>query len=459
MTTSDFLSFPEGFLWGAATAAYQIEGSTKADGRGESIWEVFARQGGTFNGDTADVAADFYNRYPEDLTMMREQYGLGALRFSIAWPRIKPLGSGSTNAAGLDHYDRMVDLMVAKGISPLCTLYHWDLPQALQEKGGWLNRDTAKHFADYAHLVTERLGDRVRRFVTLNEPWSAAFMGHAQGLHAPGLRDYRSAGIAAHHLLLAHGLAREAIKARTDAPEIGVTLWLSAIAPFSQTSEDLDAADLADAESNRIWLDTLLRGKYPERLVKVLPDLADDKLVKAGDLELISRPLDFLGLNYYVKELVRADRRIPVVGLLRTAVPGRTNYRGDTLYPEGIEEILTRPLLEYGSKLPIFCTEVGNAFNDYVDPTGRVRDNGRIAYFDGAFRAIKRAIDRGVDVRGIFVWTLLDDFEWDAGFSARYGITFVDFGTQARIPKDSAMWLRDVAATNSLKAAPEGRRA
>ncbi len=442
--------FPTDFLWGAATAAYQIEGATREDGRGESIWDVFARNGGTHNGDTAEIAADFYHRYPDDLRLLRETYGLTGLRFSVAWPRIVPDGKGAVNPKGLDHYDRMVDHMVELGISPLCTLYHWDLPQALQEKGGWLNRDTALYFADYAAKVTELLGDRVKRFVTLNEPWSAAFMGHAQGLHAPGLRDYSSAGVAAHHLLLGHGLALQAIRSQSRPLEIGVTLWLNSIEPFSQQPDDVDAASLADAESNRIWLDTLLAGHYPERLVKVLPRLADAGLVQAGDLDLISRPLDFLGLNYYVKELVKADRGVPVTGLRRMAVPGQLNYRGDTLHPAGIEDILTRPLRDYGCKLPIFCTEVGNAFNDYVDPTGRVRDGGRIAYFEEAFRAIRRAIDKGVDVRGVFVWTLLDDFEWDAGFSARYGITFVDYGTQARIPKDSGLWLRDVVARNGL---------
>lgn len=444
------LAFPAGFLWGAATAAYQIEGSTRADGRGESIWDVFVRKGGSFNGDTADIAADFYNRYPEDLRMLRQDYGLTGLRFSVAWPRIVPAGSGERNEPGLAHYDRMVDRMMELGISPLCTLYHWDLPQALQERGGWLNRDTAKHFADYAAIVTARLGDRVKRFVTLNEPWSAAFMGHAQGLHAPGFRDYGKAGTAAHHMLLAHGLALQAIREQGGGLEVGVTLWLNSIRPFSQGAEDLDAASLADAESNRIWLDSLLLGRYPARLLPVLPQLADEAVVRPGDLERISGPLDFLGLNYYVRELVKADRSVPVTGYRRIAVPGPVNYRGDTLYPEGIEEIVSRPLLDYGCKLPIYCTEVGNAFNDYVDPTGRVRDKGRIAYFDAAFRAVRRAIDKGVDIRGIFVWTLLDDFEWDAGFSARYGITYVDYGTQKRIPKDSAFWLRDVAARNGL---------
>ncbi|MBZ9936762.1 beta-glucosidase [Mesorhizobium sp. BR1-1-16] len=450
MTDTSQTAFPEGFLWGAATAAYQIEGATRADGRGESIWDVFVRQGGSHNGDRADIAADFYNRYPDDLRMMRHDYGLTGLRFSVAWPRIVPAGAGAVNAAGLDHYDRMVDLMMELGITPLCTLYHWDLPQTLQERGGWLNRDTSQHFADYAAVVTDRLGDRVKRFVTLNEPWSAAFMGHAQGLHAPGLRDYGKAGIAAHHLLLGHGLALEAIRAQASDVTVGVTLWLNSIKPFSNSAEDLDAASLADAESNRIWLDSLLAGRYPERLVQTLPCLADPTIIQPGDLELISRPLDFLGLNYYVRELVKADRGVPVTGYRRLPAPGPTNYRGDSLSPEGIEEILVRPLVDYGCTLPVYCTEVGNAFNDYVDPTGRVRDGGRIAYFDAALRAVRRALDRGVDIRGVFVWTLLDDFEWDAGFSARYGITYVDYGSQKRIPKDSALWLRDVARRNAL---------
>ena len=344
--------FPEGFLWGVATAAYQIEGATNVDGRGKSIWDVFVRNGGSHNGDTPDIAADFYHRYPDDLRLLRETYGLKGLRFSIAWPRIVPDGSGPVCAAGLDHYDRMVDAMIALDISPLCTLYHWDLPQALQEKGGWLNRDTAQRFADYAIKVTERLGDRVKQFVTLNEPWSAAFMGHAQGLHAPGMRDYASAGTAAHHLLLAHGLALEAIRAQNRPLDIGVTLWLNSIEPFSQRPDDIDAANLADAESNRLWLDALLKGRYPERLIAVLPQLANEQTVQAGDLSRISQPLDFLGLNYYVKEMVAADRSVPITGFRRMPVPGPRNYRGDTLHPEGVEEILTRPLLDYGCTLP-----------------------------------------------------------------------------------------------------------
>jgi beta-glucosidase len=448
--TNNAIVFPEGFLWGAATAAYQIEGATHEDDRGESIWDVFVRQGGSHNGDNAEIAADFYHRYPEDLRMLGEDYGLKGLRFSIAWPRIMPAGSGAVNQKGLDHYDRLIDRMLELGISPLCTLYHWDLPQALQAQGGWLNRDTSKQFADYAALVVARYADRIPRFVTLNEPWSAAFMGHAQGLHAPGLRNYELAGTAAHHLLLAHGLALEAIRAQNHRAQMGVTLWLTSVKPFSPMAEDVEAAGLADAESNRIWLDALLRGKYPEQLLKVLPQLGDERLVKDGDLARISQPLDFFGLNYYVREIVKADRGVPLLGFRRLPPPGPTNYRGDTLQPDGVEEILSRPLLDYGCTLPVYCTEIGNAFNDYVDPTGRVRDRRRIDYFDEAFRAVHRAIARGVDVRGLFVWTLLDDFEWDAGFSARYGITFVDYGTQKRTPKDSAYWLRDVVQRNGL---------
>lgn len=449
MQANGTAEFPEGFLWGAATAAYQIEGSTNAEGRGESIWDVFARNGGTHNGDTADIAADHYRRYPEDHAIAKD-IGLGALRMSIAWPRIFPTGGGEPNQAGFDHYDRVIESLLAHALTPVVTLYHWDLPQALQEKGGWLNRDTASRFADYAEAVVRHFGDRVPFWITLNEPWSCAFLGYAQGLHAPGLRDYQAAGVVTHHLMLAHGLGLKAMRAHSGDAKIGITLCLEVAEPWSQSAADIAATELVDAECNRIFLDPLLRGSYPEEILPVLPKLKDPSLVRDGDLKLISAPIDFLGLNYYIRELVRADRSVPLIGARRLPASGPINTRGDGIRPEGIEQILLRPGQEYQSPVPLYVTEVGSFFNDYVTPEGKVHDPGRIAYLDTAFRAVASAMKKGADVRGIFVWTLIDDFEWDAGYSWRFGLTYVDYATQRRTLKSSAHWFRDVVRRNGL---------
>ncbi len=451
MQPGESVAFPEGFLWGAATAAYQIEGSTRADGRGESIWDVFARNGGTHNGDTADIAADHYRRYPEDHAIAREM-GLGALRMSIAWPRIFPSGSGAPNQAGLDHYDRVIDSVIAHGLTPVVTLYHWDLPQALHEKGGWLNRDTASRFADHAGAVVRHFGDRVPFWITLNEPWSCAFLGYAQGLHAPGHRDYQAAGTVTHHLMLAHGLGLEAIRPHAGTAKIGITLCLEVVEPWSRAPADLEATRLVDAECNRIFLDPLLRGSYPEQMAAILPALRDPAVVRDGDLARIAAPIDFLGLNYYIHEVVRADRSVPLIGARRLPPPGPINTRGDLISPGGIEQVLMRPSLEYRSRVPLYVTEIGAFFNDYVTPEGKVHDPGRIAYLDTAFRAVASAMKRGADVRGIFVWTLIDDFEWDAGYSWRFGLNYVDYATQRRIPKSSARWYGEVARSNRLPA-------
>ena len=457
MDDDEILAFPEGFVWGAATAAYQIEGHRRADGGGESIWDVFARNGGTLNGDNGDLAADHYRRYPRDHALARE-LGLGSLRLSFSWPRISPEGSTRRNRAGFDHYDRVLESLLEHGLTPMVTLYHWDLPQALQERGGWLNRETAYRFADHAGAVVEHFGDRVPYWITTNEPWSCAFLGHARGLHAPGLRDYRAAGIAAHHLNLAHGLAVPAVRAHAGAARLGVTHCLQVIEPFSNAPEDLEAARTVDGEANGLFLEPLLKGSYPGHMLPYLPCLGDDTIVRAGDLDLISAPIDFLGLNYYVHEVVRFERTIPIVHARRMAPLGPLTSIGSGLRPDGLEEILLKPGRDYGSRLPIYVTEVGYLFNDYVNPDGRVNDTARIRYYDEAFRAADRAMKKGVDLRGIYVWTLLDDFEWDSGYSSRYGIVFVDYGTQRRVPKDSAYWLRDVAGRNGLAAPPGSRR-
>ena len=450
MNDENPLSFPEGFTWGAATAAYQIEGHRRVDGGGECNWDVFARNGGTLNGDNGDIAADHYNRYPEDHALAKD-LGFSSLRISISWPRISPDGSGALNQAGLDHYDRVLDSLLKNGLTPMVTIFHWDLPQALQEKGGWLNRDTAFRLADYAAAVTDCFGDRVPYWITTNEPWSCAFLGHARGLHAPGIRDYHAAGIATHHLNLAHGLAVPAIRANITEAQMGVAHCLQVIEPFSNLPDDVEAARTVDGEANGLFLQPLLQGSYPAHMFPYLPCLDDPAIVQEGDLELVSAPIDFLGLNYYVHEVVRFDRTIPVVHACRMAPLGPLTAIGSGLRPDGLEEILLKPGRDYGSNLPIYVTEVGYLFNDYVNPDGRVNDTARIKYYHEAFRAAKRAMHQGVDLRGIYVWTLLDDFEWDSGYSSRYGIVFVDYGTQQRIPKDSAYWIREVTARNGLK--------
>ena len=447
------LAFPEGFTWGAATAAYQIEGHPRADGGGESIWDVFARSGGTLNGDNGDIAADHYHRYPEDHALARS-LGLSSLRMSMGWPRMSPEGSTRRNQAGFDHYSRVLDSLLETGLTPMVTLYHWDLPQPLQERGGWLNRDTAHRFADHAEAVVQRFGDRVPYWITTNEAWSCAFLGHARGLHAPGMQDYNSAGIAAHHLNLAHGLAVPAIRAHTRTAQLGVTHCLQVNEPFSDAQEDGEAARTVDGDANGLFLEPLLKGSYPGHMVPYLPCLADEKIVRDGDLAGIAAPIDFLGLNCYVREVVRFERTIPIVHALRMAPLGPLTTIGSGLCPDGLEAILLNPGRDYGCRLPIYATEVGYLFNDYINPEGRVNDSARIRYYDAAFRAARRAMDKGVDLRGIYVWTLLDDFEWDSGYSSRYGIDFVEYGTQRRVPKDSAYWLRDVARRNGLAQPP-----
>lgn len=451
MNSGESMKFPKGFIWGAATAAYQIEGHRRADGGGECIWDVFARNGGTLNGDNGDIAADHYRRFSDDHALARE-LGFGSFRMSVSWPRISPDGSSQLNLPGFDHYDRVLDSLLKKELVPMVTLYHWDLPQALQEKGGWLNRDTAFRFAEYAGAVTERFGDRVPFWITSNEAWSCAFLGHARGLHAPGMNDYHAAGIATHHLNLAHGLALPAIRSNIAEAQVGVVHCLQVIEPFSDSEADLNAAAAVDGEANGLFLEPLLQGNYPTHMTRFLPCLDDPAIVREGDLEKISAPIDFLGLNYYVHEVVRFERTIPILQAQRMAPLGPLTTIGSGLRPDGLETILLIPKLRYGCDLPIYVTEVGYLFNDYVNPEGRVHDHARIKYYREAFAAAHNAMKAGVDLRGIYVWTLLDDFEWDSGYSSRYGIVFVEYGTQKRIPKESAYWLRGIVAENAVPA-------
>lgn len=441
-------TFPEGFLWGTATASYQIEGAVCEDGRGESIWDRFCHTPGRIaGGDTGDAAADHYHRWQEDLRIMKE-LGLGAYRFSVAWPRVIPDGTGAVNPAGLDFYERLVDALLAAGIEPFVTLYHWDLPQALQEKGGWPNRDSAAWFADYAAVVSGRLGDRVHHWITHNEPFVAAFEGYGSGNHAPGICDPRAAVQAAHHLLLSHGLAVPVLRQNGDErTQVGITLNLTWVDPASDRPADVEAARRLDGSINRLFLDPLFKGAYPADLLAHARDLAPR--VEPDDLLQISTPIDFLGVNYYTRSIVADD---PTGGPLaaRQIVPAYAELTemGWEVYPEGLYKLLRRVHDDYRPPA-IYITENGCALADRpVD--GRVHDERRIAYLREHFMQARRAIDEGVPLRGYFVWSLLDNFEWAFGYSKRFGLVYVDYATQARILKDSARWFRQVATANAV---------
>jgi beta-glucosidase len=444
------MNFPDGFGWGVASASYQIEGAVAEDGRLPSIWDTFSHTPGKVQGgDTGDVADDHYHRWAEDLDLIAS-LGVGRYRFSLAWPRLQPTGSGALNEAGVDFYSRLVDGLLERGVEPWATLYHWDLPQALQDAGGWPERDTAERFAEYANRVYERLHDRVRFWTTLNEPWCSAFLGHAQGRHAPGVQDDDAAMRAAHHLLLGHGLAIEAMRAHGD-PEsrFGLTLNLYPVDPASDDPADADAASRIDALANRLFLDPVLLGRYPDG-VPPLP-------VQPGDEARIAAPIDVLGINYYSRHIVRAggdDNGVPSpwvgsrdVEFVKRGLP--TTEMGWEIDAQGLHDVLTRVHREYPS-IPLHVTENGAAFPDRVTAEGTVPDPDRVAYLDSHFRAAHRAIADGVDLRGYFVWTLMDNFEWGFGYSKRFGLFHVDYETLDRTPKDSARWFAEVTRRNGL---------
>jgi beta-glucosidase len=448
------VQFPEGFAWGTATASYQIEGAVAEDGRAPSIWDTFSHTPGKVqDGDTGDVADDHYHRYAEDVELMAS-LGVGWYRFSLAWPRLLPDGGGALNEAGLDFYSRLIDALLEKGIRPWVTLYHWDLPQVLQDRGGWPERDTAERFAEYAAAVHARLSDRVKHWTTLNEPWVAAFVGHATGRHAPGLVDGEAALRAAHHLMLGHGLAIAAMRAQDDGDcEYGITLNLHPVDPASDDQADVDAARRGDGLSNRIFLDPLLRGGYPADVLDDVRAVSDGAYIAEGDEQRIHVPLDFLGVNYYFRTVVRAgagDRPSEWVGQEDIEKVSRglpQTEMGWEIDPDGLYDILTRVARDYPGT-PLYVTENGAAFADEQGPDGQVRDPQRIEYLDAHLRAAHRAIADGADLRGYFVWSLLDNFEWALGYSKRFGLVHVDYETLERTPKDSARWYAEVTRAN-----------
>ncbi len=445
MSDHDFPRFPPGFAWGVATAAYQIEGAVAEDGRGLSIWDTFCRQPGVIrDGQTGDVAADHYHRWPEDVALMAD-LGIDAYRFSLAWPRIQPTGSGPACTAGLDFYDRLTDALLASGIAPMPTLYHWDLPQPLEDAGGWLNRDTAYRFADYAVLAADRLADRIPLWITLNEPFVVTAFGYALGIHAPGKTLMLDALATAHHQLLGHGLATAAIRA-AGVSQVAITNNYSPAWPASDSAADLAATAAYDALHNRMFTDPVLLGRYPDLSAF---GIGGDGLgcVQDGDLAIIAAPVDALGVNYYNPTRLSALPESPLPFQLEPIAGYPVTNFGWPVIPAGLTELLTTLRSRYGDLLPpVYITENGCSVADRPDSDGVVDDQPRIDYLDGHIRAVADAMSAGVDVRGYLVWTLMDNFEWGEGYHQRFGLVHVDFETQRRTPKASFAWYRELIA-------------
>ena len=441
--TLDISGLPADFCWGAATSSYQIEGAVDEDGRTPSIWDTFAgTPGRVANGEDGAVAIDHYHRWREDLDLMAE-LGLNAYRFSIAWPRVQPDGTGPGNPRGIAFYDRLVDGLLERGITPWATLYHWDLPETLEQAGGWPSRDTAEHFADYAAIIADIVGDRVKHWITLNEPWCSAFLGYASGIHAPGRTDPAEAVAASHHLMLGHGLAVQRLREIVPDAQVGVTVNLYPVTPVDDSGRHDDAVRRVDGLMNRWFLDPMLTGAYPKDVLADLAPVTDASFILDGDTETIAQPLDFLGVNYYTRHVVGAglwpgtnEVRFQLEnGLPRTAT-------GWDVDPDGLVDILTQVQRDYPS-IPVYLTENGAAFDDEV-VDGLVRDADRVDYLRTHIASLVTMRERGMDVRGYFAWSLMDNFEWAEGYDKRFGIVHVDYETQIRTPKDSARWYADL---------------
>ncbi|MEU8823174.1 GH1 family beta-glucosidase [Streptomyces sp. NPDC048636] len=472
------LAFPPGFLWGAATAAYQVEGAAQKDGRTPSIWDTFSRTPGkVLGGDTGDIAADHYHRYREDVRLMGE-LRLGAYRFSVSWSRVQPTGRGPAVQRGLDFYRSLVDELLTAGIQPVLTLYHWDLPQELESRfrgggaagGGWPERETAERFAEYAGIVAGALGDRVDFWTTLNEPWCSAFLGYGSGVHAPGRTERLAPLRAAHHLNLAHGLGTQALRAALPArARIAISLNPAAVRPLTGSPADLDARRRIDALANRVFTGPLLRGAYPKDLIEDTRSVTDWGFVHDGDLAVIRQPLDALGINYYTPALVSAPAGDEPAGrhdghgasahspwpgsedVVFHQPPGDRTEMGWSVDPSGLYDLLMRYTQE-APGVPLHITENGAAYDDKPDAEGRVHDPERIGYLRGHLAAAHRALADGADLRGYFLWSLMDNFEWAYGYSKRFGAVYVDYPSQTRIPKSSARWYARVAETGELPA-------
>ncbi|MFF5483519.1 GH1 family beta-glucosidase [Streptomyces sp. NPDC012935] len=443
--TIDLAALPEDFLWGTATSAYQIEGAVAEDGRSPSIWDTFSHTPGKIdNDDHGDIACDHYHRWREDIALMR-QLGTNAYRLSIAWPRVMPGGDGPVNAKGLDFYDALIDGLLEAGITPSVTLYHWDLPQALQDRGGWPLRDTARHFGSYAAVVAERLGDRVQHWTTLNEPLCSAWIGHLEGKMAPGLTDLTAAVHASYHLLLGHGLAAQAIRAAAPGAQVGIVNNLSAVEAATERPEDVAAARRQDGHTNRWWLDPVHGRGFPKDMREVYAAAAGVELPEQpGDLETIAQPLDWLGLNYYFSSTVADDPTGPAPHVRTIRRPGvpRTGMDWE-IDASGIERLLLRLAQDYGAR-KLYVTENGSAYPDVVRPDGTVNDPERQEYLTGHLAACASAARKGAPLAGYFAWSLLDNFEWAYGYDKRFGLVHVDYRTQARTIKGSGHRYADI---------------
>ena len=436
--------FPSDFIWGCSTASYQIEGATKADGRGVSIWDSFCKvPGAVYGGMTGDFACDSYRRWKDDVELAKK-LGLDSYRYSIAWPRIQPEGRGKPLQAGLDHYKRFADALGEAGIESAVTVYHWDLPQALEDAGGWPLRDTAYRFAEYADIVFRALGDRVGRWFTLNEPLCSAFLGYEQGVQAPGRRDKQEAYAAAHHLLLGHGLAVEAYRKTGLKAPIGIVLNLSTPRPATRRNEDIEAADRGMDSGTVLWLDALYGRGYPKRL---LDAYGLTMPIRDGDMATIAAAIDLLGINYYSEQAVEADPSAPEGFRFAPSWQDKTDM-GWEIVPEGLYRMLSIVTKRWPVK-ELYVTENGAAFADSPDECGRIRDGQRIAYLRSHIAACRRAIADGIPLKGYYLWSLLDNFEWACGYSKRFGLVYVDFSTGSRHPKDSFWFYRDIVAGNA----------
>ena len=451
-------NFPKDFRWGAATSSYQFEGAVQEDGRGVSIWDTFCKvPGKVAKGDNGDIANDHYHRYPEDISIMKE-LGLQGYRFSFAWPRLFPNGDAVREERGFAFYDRLIDSLLEADIEPLATLYHWDLPQALQDKGGWVNRDIINHFADYSTAVVERFGDRVKKFSPINEPWVVAWLGYGIGVHAPGISDRKSAFAAAHHTVLAHALSTKAMRAvRSDILTGPVLNQAQYVADDINDPIQAHAAAIGDAHQNRFWMDAFMHGRYPQ----ILLDHYGEELtsvIKAGDLETAMVKNDFIGINFYFNNRIGPSPtgEIPphtIAGLFNLTIDetpqGPLTDMGWPITPNGLQALLLRWQQEHGDQLPaIYITENGAAYDDAPDAAGRITDQRRIDYLQTHLQAVANAISLGVPVKAYYQWSLMDNFEWALGYDKRFGIVHVDFQTQKRRIKDSGFWYRDQIKVN-----------
>ncbi len=444
----DLGAFPADFAWGAATAAYQIEGAVAEGGRGPSIWDTFAHTPGrVLRGETGDVACDHYHRWESDLDLIAE-LGLTAYRLSLSWSRLQPHGQGPLNPEGIAFYRGLLVALRERGVRPFVTLYHWDMPQPLEDAGGWPVRTTAERFADYADLVVAELGDVANDWITLNEPWCSAFLGYGEGRHAPGRRSEADAVAAAHHLNLAHGLAVARMRERRPGLRIGVTHIITDIVAASATVADQAAVTRLDANSNLMFLDPVLRGGYPASVYALYDTFGLRELVRDGDETIIAAPIDFLGVNHYQQVVVSHDDNVPGLRARVVAAEPTTTSLRWSVKPESLRNVLVRVAREY-PPLPLYVTENGASFEDYVDHSGRVNDPDRIDYLRGYFQAAAAAIQEGVDLQGYFVWSLMDNFEWAEGYSKRFGLIYVDYHTLRRTPKASAGWYRDLIARHA----------